>query len=1407
MVTKLKNLRLFPFVTIATLVAACGTDELPTSVQSPTPEHVADPPLLVTTTSALITNNCGDNRGIDQTAAWPMRGGCPTHAAQVAAHGTAVNSLNWKTDLGAPITSSPAVASDGTIYVGTGNGKLYALRPDGTFRWPAPVNIGGILGLAVQSSPTIGADGTVYVGGETSLHAIAPNGVIRWSYPTLGCGKASPVIGGDGTIYFGTTDSFLHALRPDGTQKWFHTTLSPIEAPPAIGPDGTVYVASGDNVVNALRPDGTTKWSRRLSLLGSIKSAPAVVGDRVYVTSENNALYALATASGSVIWQRSLDNILSGIGISSSPALGPDGTVYFGGRNNRVVAYSPTGSLLWSFETQGDVVSSPIVDMDGNVFVGSDDNHLYALSGKTGALIWKYQTGNDVQSSPAMDDNGTVYVGSSDGFLYSIGRGTPAGSCGVDYPCVVTKIVGSDTQIRGAQPNVNLEGGTRLTVGFDTQENRALVGFSTAALLGDVSKDAELVSAKLVLTRPVAGGAGTGTLAAHVMSRPWLPMGATWTCANDTDLGVQTVNCAASDVWSMSNAAQLPYAASATTAPVSFSASTDIEMDVTADVQAAIDLDKDELSWLLRLSSGSGRLQLGSAESGAGARVVLSYRPDTKATKRRDDRLAAIAAGIADPLREGHEFWLSWASVCDLYRASRGEASSKVAKELVSDMTASDRDEIRQMMEDIRSIPSATAQTLLGPLAGFDPRACTQQPQFEQVSVKVQALDSSLEGHLRANFCTGSDDSITVNAEVVQEPSFGELAQLGLTVPTASPVLIGIDPTPHMLDASNSLSQAQAAADLGHPALIDDWIQRRGGRPSTPVLENPRYPGDGLSPFGVETTTDCSASSYQTDNCDHGGGLICGSLVGRSNKCYAFPVIPLNEGLRVIGHNFWDRSAFLVLENVSDPSASVVLDQPNARARASANAAINCTPAINPDREPSLEAISLGNQNTLQYDLTQGGGFYRVKVYNKNGNFRTQADARSGRTEGRVIHVCRSVEADVAAWEDTSTMGTIRDCTPPTQTCVQDGAACTAQWGTAPRSQEECNNDARAPGDGLSDACGETPSYFESRGRQAIVYIAPSRPTFTHRAFVNRIECTEETLCNNCGGEDEIAMVAVTMTGDRIKGISEDPKRFRDEAISVYRNDFEHRQIRHPEYRFDTVRGIRRSSELYITIGFVEEDQETVTRTQIIGGIVTAAGAAVTEYYAPGYGAAVAAAGATATKAIISKTKGADNLGYQTWHGTYWDLMKRVDFTHRPDFMLTPNSDGATMTVPPTVGGSGKYIGTLLHPIIGYGRSLPDTTVECGTPDGQPSCSANTTCYVNQCIGTEERDGARPWLRWPNGFSNPTQDDATYNVGWRMRYDTERDGGHYKADYTFALCRDDIPEAQRSAICREVLPK
>jgi outer membrane protein assembly factor BamB len=115
-------------------------------------------------------------------------------------------------------------------------------------------------------------------------------------------------------------------------------------------------------------------------------------------------------------------NFTTGGHIYSSPAI-VDDVVYVGSNDNKVYALNAaTGALLWSYTTGHWVSSSPAVS-SGIVYVGSFDNKVYALNAATGVLLWSYTTGDIVRSSPAVSD-GVVYVGSYDNKVYALNAAT-----------------------------------------------------------------------------------------------------------------------------------------------------------------------------------------------------------------------------------------------------------------------------------------------------------------------------------------------------------------------------------------------------------------------------------------------------------------------------------------------------------------------------------------------------------------------------------------------------------------------------------------------------------------------------------------------------------------------------------------------------------------------------------------------------------------------------------------------------------------------------------------------------------------------------------------------------------------------------------------------------------------------
>jgi outer membrane protein assembly factor BamB len=100
--------------------------------------------------------------------------------------------------------------------------------------------------------------------------------------------------------------------------------------------------------------------------------------------------------------------------IISSPAIGSDGTIYFGSLNDTLYALNPNGTLKWSYSTNGDIYSSPAIGSDGTIYFGSNDSYFYALN-PDGSLKWLYRAGTDINTSPAIGTDGTIYFGQAYG--------------------------------------------------------------------------------------------------------------------------------------------------------------------------------------------------------------------------------------------------------------------------------------------------------------------------------------------------------------------------------------------------------------------------------------------------------------------------------------------------------------------------------------------------------------------------------------------------------------------------------------------------------------------------------------------------------------------------------------------------------------------------------------------------------------------------------------------------------------------------------------------------------------------------------------------------------------------------------------------------------------------------------
>ena len=114
--------------------------------------------------------------------------------------------------------------------------------------WTAPGNLNGL--------PAIAADGSCYIGcADGKLYKVNAAGAGSPFYDTLtGSGIGQCTIDAAGTVYFGAGEN-VFAVKSDGALLWQHAmpASAGVSGGPAIAPDGTMYVGAGNNFIYAFK--------------------------------------------------------------------------------------------------------------------------------------------------------------------------------------------------------------------------------------------------------------------------------------------------------------------------------------------------------------------------------------------------------------------------------------------------------------------------------------------------------------------------------------------------------------------------------------------------------------------------------------------------------------------------------------------------------------------------------------------------------------------------------------------------------------------------------------------------------------------------------------------------------------------------------------------------------------------------------------------------------------------------------------------------------------------------------------------------------------------------------------------------------------------------------------------------
>lgn len=284
------------------------------------------------------------------------------------------------------------------VFIGGGNGIIFGVDRDREAVddvWPLPFD------TFISTSPTVGPDGTIFVGSQSAGVAMAcPNGVLRFtesSGPTLSSAAVSrnpEEEDNDGVFYYGSDDGRVRAIREDGPILWTFSMAAPVMAPPILTVDDegratAVFVFASNGDIARLDADGRAETTfdpprdiGRVLAAAALAEAPA--GPTLYLAALDGTLHALDATTGARRWSLPL-----GAGIESSPAVvlseTNDPPIVVVGTNDGNLHYVADGGsrgdtiATYTLASNAPVLSSPAVGSDGTVFFGGLDGRVYAV--------------------------------------------------------------------------------------------------------------------------------------------------------------------------------------------------------------------------------------------------------------------------------------------------------------------------------------------------------------------------------------------------------------------------------------------------------------------------------------------------------------------------------------------------------------------------------------------------------------------------------------------------------------------------------------------------------------------------------------------------------------------------------------------------------------------------------------------------------------------------------------------------------------------------------------------------------------------------------------------------------------------------------------------------------------------
>ena len=189
----------------------------------------------------------------------------------------------WSQETGGPNWAQPATDPDcGCIYVASMDHSVYSMDAlTGRILWQTPDLDGALVG-----SPAVSSNGVLFVGtfGSEMLALDSKNGSILWRFKTEDWVWSGPVLAND-ALYFGDLSGYFYALNAiDGTSLWRIQPQNSIVDKPVVLEDKIYLTTEGDSLF-IISTNGDVLSSKVIG--GLIYSSPVITGDTILVAPTN----------------------------------------------------------------------------------------------------------------------------------------------------------------------------------------------------------------------------------------------------------------------------------------------------------------------------------------------------------------------------------------------------------------------------------------------------------------------------------------------------------------------------------------------------------------------------------------------------------------------------------------------------------------------------------------------------------------------------------------------------------------------------------------------------------------------------------------------------------------------------------------------------------------------------------------------------------------------------------------------------------------------------------------------------------------------------------------------------------------------------------------------------------------